>query len=191
MTLLASCAAFEPVFVEPAIDMEDDQAVRAQQDCLPVPYRDLEIKELDTGFVLGYDDRHMMSFGDDRAGAERALEIIQRYEMTLSCYVSRPDPTMRYFLVQKEPLPRTESLRRAKAPSGSLEGESCVVIDRDTIEVRQQEGNWVVSDANELLLDFGPSERDARIAHWVINDYEFEYYCDLGTADSQFEYFRN
>ena len=120
----------------------------------------------------------LFDFGNNRAEAQRALNIIKHYGMNQSCFVGRPDPSFQYMLVSGE------------APTGRMPGEDCVNFNPNTAAVRNINGRWKIVDGDHWLFDFGNNESEARKTLAIIKRYGFRYSCFVGRPDASFQYMR-
>ena len=125
----------------------------------------------------------MLDTGSSQWEAQRAVDIINHYELASMCFVGRPrcgDVT-----------PMTYWLNDAgRAPSGSLAGEDCIPFDRENLAVVELGGRWKLVEGTHWLLDFGPGHGNAIAALHFIRKYRFDEICFVGRPDPSMTYFK-
>ena len=149
-----------------------------QADCIPFDWRDVRVSNVNGSWRLTEGNRAMLNFGGNQAEANRSRSIIRHYRMNKRCYVGRPDPSMRYWLVN------------GQAPSGGFQSEDCVRFNLAQTEVRQVRGRWKIVDGNHGILDFGANRDEAEESLAIMNAYGFSYSCFVGRPNPPFSYFR-
>jgi Lysyl oxidase len=125
----------------------------------------------------------MLDTGTSQGEAERAVEIINHYDLASMCFVGRPRcgdvRPMMYWLTDA-----------GRAPSGQLPGEDCIPFDRNNLAVVEIGGRWKVVEGTHWILDFGPGEGNARAALHFIRKYRFDQICFVGRPDPSMTYFK-
>jgi len=146
------------------------------EDCLRVDPDRLEITALSNGFRVGEPGRSRFQFQSQQV-AEQTIFILQKYEIDEICYVERPNPPMIYIKT------------RGQAPQGELTPELCFRFDPDSLDIRRDGANWLLTNSvgGEFRFD---SEEAAKLAANVIQDYEMTHLCSNGGDFSKFHYFR-
>ena len=120
----------------------------------------------------------MFDFGSNRDEARAAFRVIRHYRLNQSCFVGRPDPSLRYLL------------SNGKAPVGTLRGEDCIGFDPQRITVTQANGRWKIVDGDHWMFDFGNNRQEAEQALAVIRKYGFTQSCFVGRPQPSFSYLR-
>jgi hypothetical protein len=118
----------------------------------------------------------MLDTGVSEWEAQRAVEIINHYQLAELCFVGRPRcgdvSPMMYWLTDA-----------GGAPSGNLPGEDCLPFEGSNLAVVEIGGRWKVVEGTHWLLDFGPGEGNAVAALHVIRKYGFDQICFVGRPD--------
>ncbi len=143
------------------------------------------------------DSNILLNFGTDRAGADQASAVIQKYGFNRVGVVGTPtQPAMSYLFVSLDQ-PKAnaggamllnsqiDSLARTgiPIPGVGFTGEM-VKIDPRKVEVRKDGPEWVVAFGPEVLGRFGPTEWAAREAARTVQDSKFTEFCKLGGASN-------
>lgn len=124
----------------------------------------------------------MFAFGNNESEARQALRIIKAYNMGLSCFVGRPDPSFSYLLG-----------RSRNAPMGALvAGEDCISFNPDLVEAKfvPQGNTWKMVQGNMWMVDFGNKESEARDSVAVVKRYRFNQQCFVGRPQASFYYWK-
>lgn len=121
----------------------------------------------------------LYDFGADQAAANKALEVIKHYGMDRICALGALARPIYYYLLAK-----------GGSPWGSMDGESCVVIDPDRAAVSRREDRWMITSGKHRLFDFGKRQTDAEKALAVIRQHGFTHRCQVGRANADFIYLR-
>jgi len=72
----------------------------AGEDCIAVNPANVRARFVSGAWKVVDGDSWLLHYGANRAGAERAAALIQRYRMNRQCFVARPNPPMTYWLAQ-------------------------------------------------------------------------------------------
>lgn len=149
------------------------------EDCLSLDPGELSVEDDDAGWLVTDGTERMLVF-EERASAEKAVEIIQAYGFDSRCFVARPDPPMEYWLVGQAP---------PSLDDASVDNEDCIGFDRGTLEIEPYEDGdrFLVVDAEQRLLDF-ETEEQAQRAVAVIEHFEFDYTCFVERPDAPMNY---
>ncbi len=141
-------------------------------------------------WILRDDSAILLNFGADRAGAEQAAAVVQRYGFNRLGWVGDAAPQMTYFYamsgqhhggagfgaalksVQEQNLTRTG----IDVAGLGFVGER-IVIDSAKCEIRKEKGEWVIAHGADVLATFGPSEWSARDALKIVKDLRFTEFC--------------
>ena len=138
----------------------------------------VRLREVSGRWKLVEGSRWLFDFGPDRAAAQQALRVIDRYRLNHSCFVGRPDPAFTYLLA------------KGGAPTGPMAGEDCVAFDPQALRVSKIGNRWKIVDGRRWLFDFGPEETEARRALATIRRYGFTHSCFAGRPQADFTYLR-
>lgn len=148
------------------------------QDCVDFDPENVRAQQVDGSWKVIDGDHYILDFGNDGRQARHAVTYIRHYGMDQSCFVSRPNATMRYFLAD------------GKAPSGEHQLEDCAAFDNGQVEAARARGNWRVVAGNRSLLNFDDNRSDAEKAAKIIQYYGFTHNCFVGRPDPDMQYFR-
>lgn len=152
------------------------------EDCLGFDPTNVQARRVDGSWKIVDRSHWILDFGQNRANAVRAREIIRHYRLNNICYVGRPSRTDRQLMMYFK--------RDRFVPAGAFPGEDAVQINAAAMRARQVGGTWRVTDGRSILLDFGVSEANARKAVWTIQKYDFRYQCFVGRPNPPMTYFR-
>jgi hypothetical protein len=148
-----------------------------QEDCISFDWRRAEAKVSGGMWKIIVGDMALLAFPNE-SEARKALSIIKHYRMNSQCFVGRPDASMEYYLVD------------GKAPSGSFSGEDCLSCNYSRIEVKKVSNRWKIVEGSSLILDFGSSQAEAKLAYEIIKKYKFTKICYVGRPDASMIYLR-
>ncbi len=149
-----------------------------EQDCLSFNPDNTQARRVNGRWKVTDGDRWLLDFDQQGRPTRLALSLIRHYGMDESCFVSRPEATMRYFLVD------------GKAPEGAHNREDCAAFDNDKVEAARVRGNWRVVAGDRWLLNFENDREDAQKAAKIIQYYGFTHNCFVGRPDPDMQYFR-
>lgn len=159
--------------------------------------RALDLRTVRTEAVRGVwvvrdDSNLLLNFGPDKAGAEQATAVIQRYGFNRVGLVGAPAaPAMSFLFAGPDEKPQNggplvfQSQVDALAVTGipvpgvGYIGEMVKLNPRE-IEARKDGTEWVVAAGAQVLGRFGPTEYTARDAARVIRDAGYTEFCRLG-----------
>jgi hypothetical protein len=159
--------------------------------------RSLDLKTVRAEAVRGVwvvrdESNLLLNFGPDKAGAEQATAVIQRYGFNRVGLVGSPtSPAMSFLFVGPEEklqnggLPLFQSQVDALAVTGipvpgvGYVGEM-VKLNAREVDARKDGTEWVVAAGAQVLGRFGPTEFAARDAARVIRDAGYTEFCRLG-----------
>ncbi len=120
----------------------------------------------------------MMDFGNNKAAAEKAVQIIKQYNLNKQCFVGRPNAPFQYYTVN------------GNAPQGTIAGEDCISFNPAGITAVKIQGSWKVVHGNIWMMDFGQKEAEAKIAVEIIKHYGFNKQCFVGRPNPGMQYYR-
>jgi hypothetical protein len=103
-----------------------------------------------------------------QSDAARALAVLRYYDLDKICRIGEAGAGITYFLSGDD------------APSGPMPGEDAAALDLASLELRQNDGRWMLVEAGKTLADFGTSEADARLALDLIRKRELDHLCVVG-----------
>ena len=140
----------------------------AAEDCIAFNPDNCRVDLINGNYKIVDGSMWLLDFGQEKAEAYKALEIIQHYRLNSQCFVGRPDPSMSYWLAN------------GSAPSGSLAGEDCMAFNTDNCRVDLINGNYKIVDGSIWLLDFGQEKAEAYEALKIIQRYRLNSQCYVG-----------
>jgi hypothetical protein len=150
----------------------------AAEDCIPFNPDNCTVGLYNGSYKIVDGSMWLLDFGNNKAEADKALQIIQHYRLNSQCFVGRPNPSMEYWLAN------------GAAPMGSVPGEDCISFNPATIQVSYVGGNWKIVDGSNWLLDFGQSQAEANEAFNIIKTYGFSEICYVGRPGPSMTYFK-
>lgn len=142
-------------------------------------------------WVLRDDESILLNFGVNRADAEQAAAVAQRYGFNRIGWVGEPAPIMTYFFAMAGQRPggggnfaaaikgqQEQGLTRTGIDVAGLGfvGER-IVIDAKKCEIRKEKGEYALVHGADVLAKFGPSEWSARDALKVVQDLRATEFC--------------
>lgn len=158
---------------------DDDYSSLPPQDCVGFTNGSLRV-------VGGYgpaglwrimDGSHSIVSFRSQAAANQALAIIRGYGFQSQCFIVRPNAAMTYWL------------RGDDVPHRSLRTpEDCIVVNPDSVNVRNVRGSWKVVDGSTWLLDFGANREAADDALAVIRHYNLNRQCFVARPGNSMQY---
>ena len=154
------------------------EAGKFTEDCIPFTPGNVTATQVQGRWKVVQGNMWMMDFGSNRAGAEKAVQIIRQYGMNKQCFVGRPNAPMQYYTVN------------GKSPQGAAPGEDCISFNPSNIAASRIQNRWKVVDGGKWLLDFDQKEAEARIAVDVIKFYGFNKQCFVGRPNAPMQYYR-
>lgn len=163
-----------PVRAMPATPMQRI----VKEDCVAFNWRTVQRKQINGSWKLVDGSHWLFDFGANGQEAQTALRIIRHYRVDNSCFVGRPNPSLKYML------------SGGKAPAGAFSGEDCLAFNATAAKVEQHNGRWKIVDGNHWLFDFGGNQDEARQALAVIRQQHFRYSCFVGRPNPSFTYLR-
>ena len=125
------------------------------------------------------DGSHWLSdFGGNMAEAQKSLAIIKQYNTNQSCFVGRPNPSLKYLLAN------------GAAPAGAIPGEDCIGFNPANLSIIQTNGRWKVVDGSHAMFDFNANRAEAEQALQIIKKHGFTQSCFVGRPQPSLEYLR-
>jgi hypothetical protein len=174
---------------------------------LPIDRPTLRVAQVGGQWCL-HDARNLwFNFSVHAADANKALEVIQRYEFNRIGYVGQAEPVMIYFLGGAPEMKPTPSLqptvafaplqalqvRQLTPPSltmyDALTGEEKLAFDWRRVELRREGLRWRLAAGRECLADFGHDELAAREALRTVQFYRFTEQCRVGNEVTPLVYY--
>ena len=150
----------------------------AAEDCISFNPDNCRVDLINGSYKVVDGTMWMLDFGTNKVEAYKALEIIQHYRFNSQCFVGRPNPSMKYWLVN------------GAAPTGSVSGEDCISFNPANIEVSYVGGNWKIVEGSHWILDFGQNKAEAYEAYDIIMKYGFSEICYVGRPGPSMTYFK-
>ncbi|MBW2181766.1 MAG: hypothetical protein JRG81_15575 [Deltaproteobacteria bacterium] len=149
-----------------------------KEDCISFNPNNARVVRAQGRWKIADGSHWMFDFGNKKNEADKSLRTIKRYRMNQSCFVGRPDPSLKYMLISDS------------APAGGLRGEDCISFNLDTIEVENVNGRWKIVDGSHWVFDFEGNEAEARKSFRIIKKHGFNKSCFVGRPDPSFQYLR-
>ncbi len=119
----------------------------------------------------------ILDFGNKQAEAQRAEQIVKRYNLNKQCFVGRPNPSFTYWLVGNQ------------SPAGGMQGEDCVGFNPATTQASSAGGMWRMVDGNHAMFSF-PNQAEAQRAVQIVKHYGFTQSCFVGRPAPSMSYLR-
>ena len=142
-------------------------------------------------WVLRDDSTLLLNFGINRADAEQAAAVVQRYGFNRIGWVGDPTPLTNFLFTMPEGAQsrpgglaaviksqsETDLLRTGIELGGQGFVGERIVIDVKKCETRKEKGEYVLAHGTEILAKFGQSEWSARDALRVVQDMKATEFC--------------
>ena len=171
------------------------------KEIVPIDLKTVRVEAVRGVWCLRDNNNILFNFGPNKADAEQAHAVVQRYGFNRIGVVGAPTPVMHYLFATTDaaPPPHAGPLAQA-ALQAQIDGLSRVGIpvagvgfvgemfrfDPRKLEVRKDGGEWQIVSGTELIGRFGPSEFAARDALRAIQDSRFNEFCMVGSAGLTF-----
>lgn len=138
---------------------------------LPIDWQQVELKnehgewrlQVGTNLVLA-------NLGKDEREAKKALAAMRHYRFTEQCIIGKPDPSLRFFMVNGE------------AARGLMLGVESVNFVPDKLKISQSGKSYYLSDGRKKLVDVGTNEEDAQLALKTIQKQHCDRMCKIGSG---------
>ena len=152
----------------------------APEDCIPHNLSNLRLMSRGWWFWRRWwitdGSSQLFYFSFNRSEAQQALDIINQFGFTSTCYIGRPDASMQYL--------RTGTT----VPGGPHGGLDCIGFNRATLRTEPAGGGrWRLTDGTSSLLVF-PNQAEAQEAVARINQYQLNRQCFVGRPDPSFTF---
>lgn len=118
----------------------------------------------------------LLSFGNDQAGAYRAVHLIKTYGLSQQCFVRRPHAAMMYWK------------SGGSVPKNNLPNQDCLGNNPMTTTVSNFGGSWKIVDGPHAILDFGADKAAADMALSVIKFYRLDRQCFVARPNPPMTY---
>ena len=153
--------------------------VELPEDCLSFNPNNVRAQQDGSGYLVTDGNSRMMTFRN-RSDADQAVRVIKAYGMNKHCFALRPNPALRYFLINNE------------LPEGRIAGEDCIRInDRDNLSIRRNsETSFSIIDGNHIIWD-AKSRAEAETIIEIVKAYEANFTCYVGRPNPGMAYLRN
>lgn len=119
-----------------------------------------EIRKVDGHWELWSGSIKIKSLGNREGDAREVLRLLRAFNLNQRGTVGQPQAIMEYWL----------SNGRAPQKMGRI---NSLILDPDTLQVANCQGQWCLVDENRPWLTFGARAEDARQALQIIQKYEF------------------
>jgi hypothetical protein len=126
-----------------------------------VDYRTATVRRLGASWQLWVGGKAFRDFGNDADAADEALRAVRDLRPTEWGMIGGDRPVLEYGLTNGKPAPWVPT------PKWSLP------VDLQTVRAENVRGAWVLKDDENILLNFGPDQRDAEQAAAVAKKYGF------------------
>jgi hypothetical protein len=141
-------------------------------DRVPIDWRQVQARQEERVWKLAYGDYVLARFGSNEREAKQAQSVLSYYHFTEQCLVGKAPAVFSYYLVNGQP------------PHGVVFGVRGLDFRPDHVTVERVGGAYVVADANRLLVNCGPQEEAAKQLTKIIQRYQFDRLCRVGSEDA-------
>jgi hypothetical protein len=168
---------------------------------LPIDLKSVRVEAVRGVWCLRDDYNLHLNFGPAKTDADQALAVVQRYGFNRLGIVGARAAVMKYFFVGQDDGRQPDRGPFGKAqlqlqidgltrvgipvPGVGFVGEM-VRFDSRKLEVRRDNGEWLVIGGGEVFGRFGGGEWAARDAARTIGDLRVNEFCKLGSAGMTF-----
>ncbi|EAU75134.1 hypothetical protein [Synechococcus sp. RS9916] len=153
---------------------------RLKEDCLAFNPRALSIRNRggSGGWTITQGRRLLFSFGNKKADAQEALKLMKGYGFNQSCFVGRPDPSMRY-LKKGSTVP--------KFANSAIKPKDCININNRNLSLRKNGANWALTDGRSIPLS-SHSKAEMVQAKTIIEKHGLSKQCFVGRPNPPFAF---
>jgi len=149
-----------------------------KEDCIEFDPNRAQVKRIERRWKIVDGSHWLFDFGGKKGEAIKAMGVIRHYGINQSCYVGRPQPSLKYLLVS------------GSAPSGATSQEDCIAFNPNKIQVKKVNDSWKIVDGSHWVFDFGSKAKEAQTGFAVIRKHGFNRSCYVGRPHPSFEYLR-
>ena len=171
------------------------------REVIPIDLKTVRVEAVRGVWCVRDDSNLLFNFGPNKADAEQAVAVVNRYGFNRVGVVGSPAPVMNYLfasadnngVAQQGPFAKLalqsqiESMTRVGIPVGGVGfvGEM-LKFDPRKLEVRKDGSEYFIAAGSDVIGRYGPSEYAARDALRTIQDYRFNEFCKVGSAGLTF-----
>jgi hypothetical protein len=190
--------------LSPGLGMSDNRPIATgagASHVVPIDLRTVRVEPIRGVWCLRDDGNIHFNFGLNRADAEQALAVVQRYGFNRVGVVGSPIPAMSYLFASpdgggappKGPFAEAtvqsqiNGLNRVgiPVPGVGYVGEM-FHFDPRKLDVRKEGSEWVIASGCDVVGRYGASEWMARDAARTIQDAKFTEFCKIGSGGLTF-----
>jgi hypothetical protein len=186
------------VFEYYLLDGKAPSVALSRKQVVPFDPRTLRAELMGGQWVLRDANAVLYNFGPAKQDAEKALAICQKYGFNQLGVVGHPTPTFKYLLKDPNPrltsrnsnpivpasfnAPATEAPRRQIYVPGTGPVGSAERIDYRRLDLRRDNGEWVLANGSVILGRFGAQERVARVTLETLQQFRCTEICRFGSS---------
>lgn len=186
------------VFEYYLLDGKAPSVALSRKQVVPFDPRSLRAELMGGQWVLRDANTILFNFGPAKLDAEKSLAICQKYGFNQLGVIGQPTPTFKYLLKDPNPAPfsrkttsivpasfsapATEAPRRQIFVPGIGPIGSAEKIDYRRLDLRRDNGEWVLGNGPVILGRFGALERDARMALETLQQFRCTEICRFGSS---------
>lgn len=168
---------------------------------IPIDLKTVRVEAVRGVWCVRDDNNIHFNFGSNKAEAEQAIAVVQRYGFNRVGVVGEPTPAMSYLFASPDggappqlgPFAKAQlqsqidGLARVGIPVGGVGyvGEM-IKFDPRKLDVRKDGSEWVIAAGTEVIGRYGQTEWVARDAARTIQDSRFTEFCKVGSAGLTF-----
>jgi hypothetical protein len=146
------------------------------EDCMEFSPATIQVLQQGGSWRLTDRGRAIADFGNNRAEALRALDIVKNYRFSSQCFVGGQNPSMTYWKAG------------AAIPGGGMPGEDCMAFIPEELAVQRMAGSWKIADRGRAIADFGDNRDEAERSLDVIRQYDLNRQCFVGRPNPSMAY---
>ena len=181
------------------------QFIPVAQRRMPIDLQTLRVEQTQGVWIVRDDANILLNFVNDQLGATQAVAVASKYGFNQLGFVGTPRPVFAYFYAAPESkdsaiaqetnnplmqMAQVQNLERTGIPVPGLGfvGEQ-VRIDPNTLELRNERGQWAIASGSDNLAEFGRNEWTAREALKVVQDLRATEFCCMATGNEPVTFF--
>jgi hypothetical protein len=165
---------------------------------VPFDLGSLRVEQMSGQWVLRDVRTIIYNFGPSQLDARQALAVCRQYGFNQIGVIGHPTPTMKYLLRDSHPpiqlanyqsvVPASAQMQGSEAPRRQLHVPgfgavgSLQPVEFRRLDVRRDNGEWILTQGNTVAGHFGNQEREARSAVELLQSFRCTDFCQFGAS---------
>jgi hypothetical protein len=173
-------------------------ATLRQKQVVPFDLGSLRVEQMNGQWVLRDVRTIVYNFGQSQNEARQALAICRQYGFNQVGVIGYPTPTLKYLLKDPHPPMAFSNYQPVVPASAQMQGSeqarrqlyvpgvgavgSLQPIEFRRLDVRRDNGEWVMVQGNAVIAHFGNQEREAHAALEMLQTFRCTDLCQFGSS---------